>query len=100
MEQKRKIGGWRLARISMAVVVGFLLLAIHLPNTGGIIAGPPHDGMWRCGPFLFYPGAFAMVVGVVIVSTSCALFGIVRRNAFEMVGWVLMGVLFLFTFLG
>jgi hypothetical protein len=100
VEQKQKIKGWRLVRIIMAALLGFLLLAIHLPNTGGIIAGSPHNGMWRCGPFLFYPDAFFGVVGIVFVSAGCALFGIVRHNAFEMAGWILLGVLFLFTFLG
>lgn len=84
----------------MAAFLGLLLLAIHLPNTGGIIAGPPHNGMWRCGPFLFYPGAFFMVIGVVTMSTGCVLFGIARGKAFEIVGWILLGVLFLLTFLG
>jgi hypothetical protein len=97
MVQKQKKNGWRLARIIMAVLVGLLLLAIGLPSTGGILAGPAHDGMWRYGPFLFFPGPFFTLVGVVTLSTGCVLFGIVRENAFEKVGWVLFGILVLFA---
>jgi hypothetical protein len=100
MEQKQKIRGWRLARVILALVLGLLLLAVHLPNTGGVIAGPAHNGMWRCGPFLFYPLAVLFVVGTVAVSTGCILFGVARNRVIEMVGWVLVGLLFASTFLG
>ena len=93
MEQKKTGGRW--GRAGLAVFIGLLLLAAGLPSTGGIIDGPLRRGMWRYGPFLFYPDAFFAVVGAVTVSTGCTLFGIVRGNAFEIVGWVLLGILFL-----
>ena len=93
MEQKRASRKW--IRGSVVVFIGLLLLAGTLPNTGGIIEGAPRHGMWRCGPFLFYPGAFFSVVGLVAIATACTLFGIARANAFEVVGWILLGILFL-----
>lgn len=84
----------------MAVFIALLFLAITLPSTGGIIEGPPRPGMWRCGPFLFYPDTFFGVVGLVTAATGCTLFGIARGNAFEVVGWILFGVLFLWMFVG
>jgi hypothetical protein len=83
----------------VAALLGLLFLAILLPSTGGVIAGPPHGGlpgpvMWRCGPFLFYPDAFFELVGLVTVATACVLLGVARRNAFEIVGWMIFGFLF------
>ena len=79
-------------------MLGVLLLAALLPSTGGIIEGPPpNPKMWRCGPFLFFPTAFFGVVSFVSLSTGCAVFGIVRRNACEIVGWCLLGILLLLT---
>jgi hypothetical protein len=91
MQQKRT--GKRLLRGSIAAFFGLLILAATLPSTGGIIEGPERHGMSRFGPFLFYPGAFFSVVGVVMLASGCTLFGIVRGNACEIVGWVLLGVL-------
>ena len=93
MEQKKT--GRRWIRGSVAAFIGLLLLAATLPSTAGMIEGPPRHGMWRCGPFLFYPDAFFAVVGVVTVATGCTLFGIARRNSCETVGWILLGILFL-----
>ena len=92
MEQKHTAKKW--IRGGIAALVGLLMLAATLPSTGGIIEGPARPGMWRCGPLLFYPGLFFGVVGVVAVSTACTLFGIVRGNAFEIVGWIMLGILF------
>jgi hypothetical protein len=92
MEQKRTDRRW--IRGGIAAFIGLLILAATLPNTGGIIEGPERHGMSRFGPFLFYPGAFFGVVGVVTFSTGCTLFGIVRGNACEIVGWILLGILF------
>jgi hypothetical protein len=97
MEQKRTDRRW--VRGGIAAFIGLLILAATLPSTGGIIERSARHGMWRCGPFLFYPGAFFGVVGAVSFSTACALFGIARGNAFEIVGWVLLGVLFLCIFM-
>jgi hypothetical protein len=70
-----------------------------LPSTGGIIAGPaPNAKMWRCGPFLFFPSALFGVVGTVTFLTALTVFGIVRRNSCEPVGWVLLGLVFLGMF--
>lgn len=93
MEQKRT--GKRWLRVSVATFVGLLILAALLPSTGGIIEGPERHGMTRFGPFLFYPRAFFVTIGMVTFSTGCTLFGIVRENDCEIVGWVLQGVLFL-----
>jgi len=48
--------------------------------------------MCRCGPFLFYPGAFFGVLGTITALTSFTIFGIVRRNVCEFIGWVLLGL--------
>jgi hypothetical protein len=93
MECKCNSNKW--IRGGMASLISFFLLAATLPNTGGMIEGPPHHGMWQCGPFMFYPVAFFGVVGIVVVPTACTLFGIVRGNVFEFVGWILFGVFFL-----
>jgi hypothetical protein len=95
MEQSRK--DWRWLRGAGALFFGLVLLAALLPSTGGVIEGPsPNPKMWRCGPFLFFPGAFFGVVGVVTVCTACTVFGIIRRNACEIVGWCLLGILLFF----
>ncbi len=99
MEQSKR--SWRWLRGVGVVFFGLLLLAALLPSTGGRIEGPAaNPKMWRCGPFLFYPTAFFGVLGVVAVSTGCAIFGIVRRNACEMIGWCLLGLILLFMILG
>jgi len=99
MEQNKRDRRWR--RAVGALFLGLLILAAALPNTGGIIAGPPrHPDMWRCGPFLFFPDAFFTVVGVVTVSTGCTLFGIARRNVCEGIGWTLLGLAFVALLLG
>jgi hypothetical protein len=86
---------WRWFRGASAIFLGLLVLAATLPNTGGIIAHPPPNlSMWRCGPFLFFPIPFFSTVGTVTISTACTVFGIARRNACEIVGWCLLGVLF------
>jgi hypothetical protein len=55
MDQNKKDLRW--LRVIGALVLGLLLLAALLPNTGDIISGPAHNPkMWRCGPFLFFPG--------------------------------------------
>ena len=93
MKQKTRGQNW--VRGGVAAFIGLMLLAATLPNTGGIMEGPERHGMSRCGPFLFYPGAFFMVVGAVTLSTGCTLFGIARNNAtIEMIGWILLGVIF------
>src|SRR6266404_8863215 len=90
---------FRWLRAAGALLLGLLLLMALLPNTGGIIAGPaPNPKMWRFGPFLFFPGAFFGVVGIVTVSTACTVFGIVRRNSCEFIGWVLLGLVFIGLF--
>jgi len=37
------------------------------------------------------------MVGVVAVSTGCVLFGTARGKAFEIVGWILLGIMIIFT---
>lgn len=86
-------------RAYAALFCGLLLLAVILPSTGGIIDGPPsHPGMWRCGPFLFYPQPFFTLTGLVIVSFGCIILGIKHRNGLEtiveIIGWLLMGTFF------
>jgi hypothetical protein len=99
MEQSKQ--SWRWLRVVAALLFGLLLLAALLSSTGGIIEGPPlNPEMWRCGPFLFFPTAFFGVVAFVIVATSCTLFGIVRRNVLETVGWCLLGILLLVVICG
>ena len=100
MEQSKKNLRW--LRAVGALLLGLLILAATLPSTGYIYdAGlPPNPRMWRCGPFLFYPASFFIVVGAVVVSIGCTLFGIARRNACEGVGWVLLGLAFVALLLG
>jgi hypothetical protein len=99
MEQSKR--SWRWFRAVAALLFGLLLLAALLPSTGGIIEGPPpNPKMWRCGPFLFFPTAFFGVVAFVTASTGCIVFGIVRRNACEIVGWCLLAILLLFMICG
>ena len=84
----------RRLRIGGALLLGTVLLMCLVPSTGGIIADPPLPGpkMWRCGPFLFEPGAFFGVLGTITVLTALTVFGIVRRNICEFIGWVLFGL--------
>ena len=90
MDQNKRVP-W--LRLSGALVPGFLLLAALLPNTGGIIAGPPPTPkMLRCGPFLFYPGAFFGLLGTIMGLTAFTILGIVRQNACEFIGWVLLAL--------
>ena len=84
---------WRFIRGSIAVILGLLWLAATLPCTGGIIPGPPHEGMWRLGSFMFYPGSLFVLLGVVSISTGCTLYGLVRKSAVEVLGWFLLGTL-------
>jgi len=94
MEPKKK--DWRWLRVVCVSLLGLLILAATLPSTGGIIAGPPrHPDMRRFGPFLFFPGAFFTIIGAVTVSTGCAVVGIVRRSQLEIIGWILLAVLFI-----
>jgi hypothetical protein len=98
MDQNRE--GVRWWRVTGALVLSLVLLVALLPSTGGIIAGPaPNPRMWRCGPFLFYPGAFFGVVGTIMVSAVLTVFGIVRRNRCEVIGWVLLGLVLAGMFL-
>ena len=92
-ENKQRVRWLRVAGVSL---LGLLLLMALLPSTGGIIAAPaPNPKMWRCGPFLFFPGAFFGVVGTLTFLTALTVVGIVRRNSCEPVGWVLLGLVFL-----
>jgi len=97
MDQNRKSVPWW--RLTGALLMGLLLLMALLPSTGGIIDGPaPSPKMWRCGPFFFYPGSFFGVLGTIMVLTSITVFGIVHRNRCEIVGWVLLALVFLSMF--
>jgi hypothetical protein len=99
MKQNKR--DWRWLRAVGALLLGLLILAATLPSTGGIISGPPrHPDMWRCGPFFFFPVAFFSVVGAVTVSIGCTLFGIVRRNICEGIGWTLLVLSFVALLLG
>jgi hypothetical protein len=98
MDQSKKGMGW--LRVTGALVLGLLLLMALLPSTGGIIAGPaPNPKMWRCGPFLFFPDSFFGVRGTVVALTALTVFGIVRHNRCEFVGWVLLGVILVVMFI-
>jgi hypothetical protein len=91
---QRKID-FRGVKAGAALLLGLVLLAALLPGTGGMIAGPPpNPKMWRFGPFLFFPSAFFGVIGIISLVTGCTIFGIVRRNVCEFVGWVLFTVVF------
>jgi hypothetical protein len=97
MDQNKKNVRW--LRVTGALLLGLLLLMALLPSTGGIIAGrTPNPKMWRCGPFLFYPGPFFSVVGTITLITAITVFGIVRRNSCEFIGWVLLGLVFVGMF--
>ena len=97
MQQNTKDFRW--LRVTGALLLGLILLMALLPNTGGVIAGSaPDPKMWRCGPFSFYPSAFFGVVGTIAVLIACTVFGIVRRNFCEVIGWILIGIVFICVF--
>jgi len=76
MEQRKNDLRW--LRVAVAFLLGVLLLMELVPSTvpakGGIIAAP---------------GAFLLVIGYTAVVTACTVFGIVRCNYYEFVGWAL-----------
>ena len=97
MDKNRKDLRW--LRVTGAVLLGLVLLMALLPSTGGIIAGPaPNPKMWRCGPFLFFPGSFFGVIITIPLLTALTVFGITRRNSCELIGWVLLGIVFVGMF--
>jgi hypothetical protein len=91
---------FRQVRIVAAVFFAFLLLAMLLPSTGAMFDGPTRPGMWRFGRYQFYPDSLFLALGAVSVSLGCTLIGIWRRNALEIVGWILFLAWFLLLFLG
>ena len=90
---------YRWLRAAAALLFGLLLLMALLPSTG-MVGRPvvPHPDMWRCGPFFFYPASFFLVVAGIAAFTSCTVFGILRRNACEFIGWGLLGLVFVCMF--
>lgn len=99
MEQQKK-KNWRFLRIVGVLLLGLLILAGLLPNSGGMISGPPpNPSMWRFGPFLFFPDVF-FYIGVVVLLTACTVFGILKRNKCEVVGWILLGLMLGLTIIG
>jgi hypothetical protein len=97
MNQYNKDVRW--LRVAGALLLGLVVLMALLPSTGGNIAGTAtNTKMWRCGPFLFFPGPFFGVVGTMTVLIAFTVFGIVRRNVCEFIGWVLLGVVFFAMF--
>lgn len=96
MDQNDRV---RWVRAAGASLLGLLLLMALLPSTGGMLAGPaPSPKMWRCGPFVFYPSSFFGVLGTITALTSLTVFGIIRCNNCEFIGWVLLGLAFLGMF--
>jgi hypothetical protein len=97
MDRSAKIiGNWHWLRIIGALLFGSLFLMMILPSTG-CIYNPALDrfakGMWHWGPYAFYPDAL-FYIGFITVSTACVIYGALRRNKFEIVGWGLLGFLF------
>jgi hypothetical protein len=87
-------------RIRIAAAFGLLMLAALLPCTGCIYDGKPTFGnFWRFGPFLFLPGPFFTVTGALTVATGCTVFGIIRGDWWEFVGWSLLISFFLYCFI-
>jgi hypothetical protein len=95
MEHKRD---FRWLRVAGALLLGILLLMALLPSTGMTAGLMPHPEMWRFGPFLFFPTSLFLVVGCITGFTSCTVFGIVRRNACEFIGWVLLSLVIVCMF--
>jgi len=77
MEQRKKNLRW--LRVAGALLLGLLLLMASVPSTL-----PGKGGM---GAIIAHPGVLLLVVGYAIVVTACTVFGIVRRNYCEFVGW-------------
>ncbi len=92
----QKISDWRLGRAIAAALLGLLFLAAGLPSTGGILSEEfvQKNGLWSVGPFSFFPGPFFSLVGAVTISTACVLIGVARLRWLEVVGWVLLGFIF------
>ena len=97
MEQEKKED--RSGRVALALFLGFVLLGMLLPSTGGKLPNP-HPGMWRWGGFSFFPEAFFAVITIVPAATACTVYGIVRKSRLEVVGWSLFGLIVLFMFIG
>ena len=69
------------------------------PDTVVVITGQtPNPKMWHFGRLMFYPGEFFGVVGIITGWTAFTVFGIVRRNRCEFVGWALLGLVFIGMF--
>lgn len=92
---KKETRKGRFGRAALAMFVGFVLLGMLLPSTGGNLANP-HPGMWRWGGFCFFPEAFFAVITIVPASMACTVLGIVRESRLEVVGWSLFGLIILF----
>jgi hypothetical protein len=76
MEQNKKERRW--LRVASALFFALILLAMLLPSTT----------------------AFFGPVGLVMASTACILFGIVRRNVCEPIGWCMYGIILLWMLFG
>ena len=93
MDSKRII--WPRLRAVAGVLLGALLLMMILPGTGCVLNGPPeypkfYAGMLHYGHFWFYPDAF-FYIGYFPLAIGAIVFGALRRNKFEIVGWAMLG---------
>lgn len=93
---------WRWLKVGLALFLGLVGLAALLPGTGTMTAdfprGDPNLRHW--GPFWVHPDSFFTSLGIVSVLTGLTIVGILRRNKFELAGWILLGLMILFVFLG
>jgi hypothetical protein len=87
---------WPQLRAVAGTLLGALLLMMILPSTGGVFHEPPDPkvfiGMLHYGHFWFYPDAF-FYIGYFPLATGAIVFGALRRNKFEIVGWAMLGLM-------
>jgi len=92
--EKKTILPW--LRMAAALLLGALVLAVILPNEGCILNGPPvypkfYASMWHIGRLWFYPDVF-FYIAYLVIATAAVIFGVWRRNKFEVAGWILLAL--------
>jgi hypothetical protein len=95
MERKMTRSQW--LRAAGVLLLAMFILAGTLPSTGFIYSERFAGGMLsprlrRWGPFVIDPFPFLSVMGSIVLATGCTLFGIVRRNVCEAIGWIFLGL--------
>jgi hypothetical protein len=94
--KQQKIG-WRWLRIIGVLLFGSFLLLMILPNVGCLYdpeLARLAKSMRHVGPFLVYSDIW-VVFAYFLLAVSFVIFGTVRRNKFELAGWIMLGLVVL-----